>query len=501
MPVAVSAVVVLAAGAGTRMKSSLPKVMHPMAGHPLVWHALRAAEELHPQHLVAVIGHGREAVGSYLAGALPHVRTAIQDQQLGTGHAVGCALDEIGSVSGTVVVTYGDVPLLRSETLQELAEAHAAAGNAVTVLTAVVGDPTGYGRIVRDAEGSLAAIVEHKDADPTQRAITEINSGVYAFDAAVLQAGLARLTSSNAQGERYLTDIVGMARSDGGRVGTLVAADPMETEGVNDRVQLASLARVLNARIVRAAQLSGVTVIDPETTWIHADVQIAPDALIERNTSLESGSVIGAGAVIGPDTTLIGCTVGADATVLRSHAQRAMIGERASVGPFSFLRPGAELAAGAKVGAYVEVKQSSIGRNSKVPHLSYVGDTTIGDDVNFSAGAITANYDGENKFRTTIGDGAFVGTHTTLVAPVTVASGAFIAAGSVITADVQPGDLAIGRSRQTAIPGWVLTRKPTSSIAEAARSARAADGTVDAPQPAADGSGNGVETGDGTSAL
>ncbi len=267
-----------------------------------------------------------------------------------------CALEVLGTLTGTVVVTYGDVPLLRPETLAALATEHAGNGNAVTVLTARVADPTGYGRIIRDDAGAVAGIVEHKDADEAQRAITEINSGVYAFDAAVLADGLGRITAANAQGERYLTDVVGIARADGRRVGALVADDATETEGVNDRVQLADMARALNARLIRAAQLGGATILDPQTTWLHADVTVAADAIIHRNTSLESGTTVETGAEIGPDTTLIGCRVGAGATVLRSHAQGAVIGEGSTIGPFSYLRPGTVTEQGAKVGAYVEVK-------------------------------------------------------------------------------------------------------------------------------------------------
>ncbi len=489
MPVRVTAVVVLAAGAGTRMKSALPKVLHPIAGQPLVWHALTAAATLTPDHLIAVIGHGREAVGSFLSQALPAVRTAVQDQQLGTGHAVACALDVLGALSGTVVVSYGDVPLLRGETLAALAAEHESAGNAVTVLTALVPDPSGYGRIVRGGDGELAGIVEHRDATPEQLKITEINSGVYAFDAAVLADGLARLTTTNTQGERYLTDVVGIARGDGRRVGALVTDDASETEGVNDRVQLAAMARQLNARLVRSAQLAGVTVHDPGTTWLHADVTLEPDVEIHRNTSIEAGSVVRSGAVIGPDTTLVACTVGPGAAVLRSHAHGATIGAGASVGPFSFLRPGAILDDRAKVGAYVEVKMSTIGADAKVPHLSYIGDTTIGARVNVGAGSITANYDGVDKFDTVIGDGAFIGTNTTLVAPVRIGAGAFTAAGSTVTQDVPAGDLAIGRGRQAGVAGWVTRRKPGSVMDAAARAAAAPTASDDSPDQSTPPSG------------
>lgn len=485
----IAAVIVLAAGAGTRMKSSLPKVLHPMSGHPMLWHAVKAAAGLDPRRLVTVIGHQREQVGHYLDTELPGVTTAIQDAQLGTGHAVACALEATGDLDGIVIVTYGDVPLLTTATLTALATEHVEAGNAVTVLTAVVEDPTGYGRILRSDQGSVVGIVEQKEATPAELAITEINSGVYAFDAAVLTDALGKLTTQKSNGERYLTEVLGIAHAQGKTVGAVVADDAVETEGVNDRVQLAELSRRMNARLVRRAQLAGVTVLDPQTTWVHADVTIGRDTVIAPNTHLEAGTVIGENCVIGPDTTLIACEVGDGAQVLRSQCQRAVIGPRASVGPFSYLRPGAVLAEGSKVGAYVEVKNSTIGEGSKVPHLSYVGDTEIGAGVNFGAGSITANYDGESKARTTIGDRAFIGTNTTLIAPVTVGAGAFVAAGSTITDDVEPGDLGIARGRQGQVRGWVLRRRPTSaaSAAAVAAGARPAD-DFDADSASAEGS-------------
>jgi len=471
----IAAVIVLAAGAGTRMKSTLPKVLHPMSGRPMLWHAVTAAAGLEPGRLVAVIGHQREQVGDYLSAELPTITTAVQDDQLGTGHAVACALETTGALTGTVIVTYGDVPLLRTETLQSLARTHVEAGNAVTVLTAVVEDPTGYGRILRSPDGSVVGIVEQKEASAAELAITEINSGVYAFDAAVLADALGRLTTQKSNGERYLTEVLAIAHAQGDAVGAVVADDPVETEGVNDRVQLAELSRRMNADLVRRAQLSGVTVLDPQTTWLHADVRIGRDTVIAPNTHLEAGTVIGENCTVGPDTTLVACEVGDGAQVLRSHCHRAVIGAGASVGPFTYLRPGAALAAGSKVGAYVEVKNSTIGEGSKVPHLSYVGDTAIGRGVNFGAGSITANYDGTGKARTTIGDHAFIGTNTTLVAPVTVHAGAFVAAGSTITEDVAAGDLGIARGRQGQVRGWVLRRRAGSIAADAALAAGAVD--------------------------
>ncbi len=478
-PVPIEAAIVLAAGAGTRMRSARPKVLHSIAGKPLLWHAVSALAALSPEHLVAVIGHGRVQVEEFLAGAddLPTVVTAIQDRQLGTGHATGCALAALSSqVSGTVLVSYGDVPLLRTETLAALAAGHVAAGNAITVLTATVSNPTGYGRILRDAYGELASIVEQRDADEAVRGITEINSGVYAFDGAVLADVLPRIGSGNDQGEQYLTDVVGLAKAEGGRVGTVRADDPVETEGVNDRVQLARLARVLNDRIVRRQQLAGVTIHDPATTWIHADVTIGEDTEIWPGTHLEAGTTIGSGTSVGPDTTLSACSVGDAATVLRSHCQGARIGDRATVGPYSYLRPGAVLGEEAHVGAHVEIKKSTIGAGAKIPHLSYIGDATIGAGTNIGAGVITANYDGLGKFPTTVGENAFVGTNSTLVAPVDVADGAYIAAGSTVTDQVPAGALGVARGRQHTSAGWVLRRRAGTA---ADRSARAAGASAD----------------------
>ena len=466
----VASVVVLAAGAGTRMRSSRPKVLHELAGQPLLWHALQAAAALAPEDLVAVIGHGREQVGGWLADRHPEVRTAVQDQQLGTGHAVVCAFP--GDLpTGTVVVVSGDTPLLRPETLQLLVRTHHAAGNAVTVLTAHVPDPTGYGRIVRDTAGAFLRIVEHKDASDAERALDEINSGVYAFDGSVLARMLPRLDRDNSQGELYLTDVVGLSAGDGLPIGAVAADDHLETAGVNDRVQLAELAAELNRRLIRRAQLSGVTVQDPATTWLHADVVLGQDVVLRPHTSLEHGTVVESGAVIGPDTTLSACRVGAGASVVRSHCEGAEIGPDATVGPFTHLRTGTVLHARAKTGAYVETKNVIIGEGSKVPHLSYVGDAEVGPACNIGAGVITANYDGATKSRTVVGERTFVGTNATLVAPVTLGPGSFVAAGSTVTEDVAPGDLAVARSRQHASTGWVLRRRPGTPAAEAAHAA------------------------------
>ena len=486
---AVTAVIVLAAGQGTRMKSTLPKVLHPLAGRPLLWHALRAGAAVSPERLVAVIGHGREQVESSLAAAadLAHlpIRTAVQAEPKGTGHAVQCALAATGALDGTVIVTYGDVPLLRGETLVALATEHARAGNAVTVLTANVDDPTGYGRITRGADRAVTAIVEHRDADAKTRELNEINTGVYAFDGALLGQLLGRLSASNSQGELYLTDVVQLAAAAGRPVGSVVAEDAAETEGVNDRVQLAEMAARLRARLVRDAQLSGVTVHDPATTYLHADVRIGPDTEILPGTHLEAGTVIGSNCSIGPDTTLIACHVDDGASVVRSHCRDAHIGAGAQVGPFTHLRAGSEVGAGAQVGAFVEVKKAVIGAGAKAHHLSYLGDARVGAGANIGAGVITANYDGVHKSLTAIGAQSFVGSNSTLVAPVTIADGAYVAAGSVVTEDVPAGDLAVARGHQHNSSGWVLRRRAGTGSEAAARAAGAS------------GTGNGAASGSG----
>lgn len=491
----IAAVIVLAAGQGTRMRSALPKVMHPLAGRPLLWHALRAAAELSPERLVAVIGHGREQVEQYLAGAtdlagLP-LTTVVQTEQLGTGHAVQCALATTGALDGTVIVSYGDVPLLRGQTLAALAGTHLRAGNAVTVLTARVPDATGYGRIVRDTAGGVRAIVEHKDADDEIRRIDEINTGVYAFDGARLGELIGQLSTDNAQGELYLTDVVKLAAAAGLPVGGMISEDAAETEGVNDRVQLAAMARELQDRLIRRAQLAGVTILDPATTYLHADVEIGPDTEIRPGTHLEAGTVIGANCVIGPDTSLIDCRVDDGASVVRSHCQGTRIGAGAQVGPYTHLRPGSDLEPGAVVGAFVEVKKARIGAGAKAHHLAYLGDATVGAGANIGAGVITANYDGVHKSATVIGAQAFVGSDSTLVAPVTIADGAYVAAGSVITDDVDAGDLAVARGRQHNSHGWVLrhrtgTRSEAAALAAGATEpARPAEPAVPAEQGAA----------------
>ncbi|TWP48706.1 bifunctional UDP-N-acetylglucosamine diphosphorylase/glucosamine-1-phosphate N-acetyltransferase GlmU [Lentzea tibetensis] len=470
--------IVLAAGEGTRMRSTTPKVLHRIAGRTLVEHAVRAAAGTDPDHLAVVVGHGREAVTAHLdelALALGRkVTTAVQEQQNGTGHAVGCGLAELPSdLGGTVLVTYGDVPMLDTTTLRALLAEHSEQGNAVTVLTAVLENPTGYGRIVRSAEGAVLRIVEQKDASAEEQAITEINSGVYAFDAAVLRDGLSRLSTDNAQGELYLTDVLGIANADGRRVGALVASDRWVTEGINDRVQLAAVGAELNRRIVDGWMRSGVTFVDPTSAWIDADVQLGQDVLVEPNVQLRAGTTIGANATVGPDTTLSGVTVGAGAKVVRTHGSDSVIGEGASVGPFAYLRPGTNLGAKGKIGTFVEVKNSEIGAGSKVPHLSYIGDATIGEQSNIGAASVTVNYDGVKKHRTVIGDHCRTGSDNMFVAPVTVGDGVYTGAGTVVRRNIPPGALAVSGGPQRNFDDWVISRRPGSAAAQAAEAAKA----------------------------
>jgi bifunctional UDP-N-acetylglucosamine pyrophosphorylase / glucosamine-1-phosphate N-acetyltransferase len=468
--------IILAAGEGTRMRSRTPKVLHRIAGRSLVEHAVRAAAGLRPARVAVVVGHGRDAVTEHLTevekGIDATVTVAVQEEQHGTGHAVRCALDELpGGLTGTVLVTYGDVPLLDTTTLSALLAEHASHGNAVTVLTARVDNPHGYGRIVRDTDGTVAAIVEQKDATDEQAAITEINSGVYAFDAAVLADALGRLSTDNAQGEQYLTDVLAIARGDGHRTGSWTCADPWLVEGVNDRVQLAALGREMNRRLTEQWMRAGVTMTDPATVWLDAGVQLARDVVLEPNVQLRGATTVGEGATVGPDTTLTDVRVGAEAKVVRTHGSESTIGDGASVGPYAYLRPGTALHEKSKVGTFVEVKNSEIGKGTKVPHLSYVGDATIGEYSNIGAASVFVNYDGVTKRRTTVGSHARTGSDNMFVAPVNVGDGAYSGAGAVLRDDVPPGALAVSAGSQRNIEGWVLRKRPGTPAAEAARRA------------------------------
>jgi bifunctional UDP-N-acetylglucosamine pyrophosphorylase/glucosamine-1-phosphate N-acetyltransferase len=373
---------------------------------------------------------------------------AVQDEQRGTGHAVRVAVEAAGTTSGTVLVAAGDTPLLRGESLRDFAQEHEAAQCAVSVLSGIVDEPFGYGRIVRNDEGDVEAIVEEKDATAEQRDIHEISSGILAFDAEFLADALPRLGNDNAKGEYYLTDTVGLARDAGLTVGAFPIDDWRQTEGANDRVQLAELGRELNRRIVEEWMRDGVTVMDPATTWVDADVTLAPDVTLLPGTQLLGATAVAEDAVIGPDTTLKDCEIGAGARVVRAHGELAVIGAGAVVGPFSYLRPGTELGPRGKIGAFVETKNSRIGDGAKVPHLSYVGDADIGEDSNIGAGTIFANYDGVKKHRTTVGKGAKTGANNTFVAPVTIGDGATTGGGTVVRRDVPPGNLAVSGGPQ-----------------------------------------------------
>jgi bifunctional UDP-N-acetylglucosamine pyrophosphorylase / glucosamine-1-phosphate N-acetyltransferase len=473
-PDQLAAVIVLAAGEGTRMKSDTPKVLHRIGGRTLLGHAIAAARAVDPQHLAVVVRHGRDLVAAHVADVDPKAVVADQDEVPGTGRATECALEHLpADLDGTVLVTYGDVPLLAGDTLHALVEEHTTTRSAVTVITAHLDDPTGYGRILRDDDGSVAGIVEQKDATDEQRSIREINSGIYAFDAAVLKDALAHVGTDNAQGEKYLTDVLAIARSAGRRVSAHLIDDLWQTEGVNDRVQLARLGKELNRRITERWMREGVTIVDPATTWVDADVTIGRDATIRPNTQLLGATTIGAGATIGPDTTLTDTEVGERADVKRAEANLAVIGPEATVGPFSYLRPGTELGRKGKVGGFVETKNATIGDGAKVPHLTYAGDATIGEGANIGAGTIFANYDGVAKHHTTVGRHSFVGSDTVIVAPLTIADGAYVGAGTALTEDVGPGQIAVARSRQRNVDGWVARARAGTKTAEAAEEALA----------------------------
>jgi len=461
------------------MKSALPKVMHPLGGRPLLRHVTTAVAALGPVAQLIVVGHGRDAVtaeiGAWGDDAARVLRPVVQDEQRGTGHATRIALDAAPELrAGAVIVLPGDAPLVTTATLQELLDRHQTAGAAVTILSADVADPTGYGRIVRDRDGHPRAIVEERDADEATRAITEIGTSIYAFDVAFLRDALAKLSTDNSAGEEYLTDVVGIAAADHRVIAALTVDDPTEVMGINDRAQLAAAARILRDRINAEWLRAGVSILDPETTWIDVDVRLEPDVTIAPGVQLKGRTVVAAGASIGPETTLTNTTVGADATVVRAHCSDAEIGAGVSVGPYAYLRPGTKLAAGAKIGTFVEVKNSEIGEGSRVPHLTYVGDATIGRGSNIGASSVFVNYDGVEKHRSVVGDHVRTGSDNTFVAPVRIGDGAYTGAGSVIREDVPPGSLAVSAGTQRTIEGWVERKRPGTAADEAAKRATAA---------------------------
>ena len=470
------AVVILAAGQGTRMKSSLPKVLHRIAGRSLIAHVLDTAAGLSPSSIVAVVRHERDTVAEAILEHAPDTVIVDQDEIPGTGRAVEQALAALpADFEGSVVVLSGDVPLIDVPTLERLVRGHLEGGRAMTMLSAVFQNPTGLGRILRDADGAVTGIVEEKDATDQQRRVTEINGGIYVFARRALELALSGISTDNAQGEKYLTDAAAKILATGGGVEAVATDDPWLIAGVNDRAQLSEAGRELNARIVRGHQRNGVTIQDPATTWIEADVSIGADAEILPGTFLQGATTIAGGAIIGPDTTLVDCEVGEGARIRRSEATLAVFGPRVEVGPFSYIRPGTELGEAGKVGAFVETKNAKVGDGSKIPHLSYVGDATIGIGSNVGAGTIFANYDGVRKHQTTVGDAVRIGSKNVLIAPVTIEDGTYTAAGTVVRKNVPSGALALNVAPQRNIEGWVAENRPGTSTAEAAERARDAD--------------------------
>lgn len=464
-------VVVLAAGKGKRMKSALPKTLFPMLGRTLLGHVMHATETLAADQRLVVVGHGADETRKHLDATAPDVQSVFQAEQLGTGHAVRTAMDAAPDAVGTVVVLYGDTPLLQPQTLAAFMAAHEEAGNTATVLSAIVDDPTGLGRIVRNDAGEFSAIVEQRDASPQQLAITEVNSGIYAFDAGELRNTLGMLKADNEQGEEYLTDVLGLLRQAGHQVDTHTASDSDDTLGCNDRAQLAQLQKIMQQRINTSVMRSGVTMDDPDSVWLDATVSVEADVTIRPGVQLRGTTSIAASAEIGPDSTLVDTVVGEGARIQRAHCEDAVVGDNCQVGPFAYLRPAARLESGAKVGTYVEVKKSTVASGAKVPHLSYVGDASIGANSNIGAGTIVANYDGVNKHATTVGEAVFVGSNSVLVAPVTVADGAYVAAGSAISQDVPSGTLGVARGRQHNSDGWVAKRRAGTKTDDAAKRA------------------------------
>ncbi len=466
--------IVLAAGEGTRMKSDTAKVLHSIAGRTIIEHVLKSVEPLKAKSLSVVVGAHREDVEAHLSKISPTAKPIFQATRNGTGGAVQLALAD-HKEDGTVLILAGDTPLLTSHTLSEFIDAHFNGKNKASVLTALLPDPTGYGRVLRGENNTVSKIIEQKDANEIEQEIDEINTGVYLFDLAALREVITKLQTNNSQKELYLTDVIGLMTNAGSAVTAVLSNDYTETLGINDRSQLAECAALMRDRINHDHMLNGVTMIDPTTTWIDADVKIEKDVIIYPATAISGNSIIGSGSVIGPRTTLVNSQVGTNSSVIESFVTDSRIGAAAKVGPYSYLRAGTLLSDEAKIGAYVETKNSTIGKGSKVPHLSYVGDAEIGEGTNIGAATIFVNYDGENKHQTKVGNQVRIGSDTMLVAPVSIGDGAYTAAGSVINEDVPAGAIGIGRARQTNILGWVLRKRKGSKSADAAKNAGASE--------------------------
>ena len=474
------AVVVLAAGQGTRMKSALPKVLHPLAGVPLIGHVLATADALDPEHILVVLRHEKDVVEPVVTEHCPDAIIVTQDETPGTGRAVEQALEALpSSFSGEVAVISGDVPLLDAATIEAVVDHHREVSASVTMLTAHLDDPTGYGRVIRRSDGSVERIVEQADATQDEQLVGEINSGTYVFSLDVAKEALRSVTAQNAQGEKYLTDVIAWCTEKGHRVDAVIVEDDWLVEGINDLSQLADVHARLNRMIIRGWQYQGVRIVDPASCWIDLGVEIEPDVTIHPGVQLHGSTRVGQGSIIGPDTTLTDCEVGEQATVSRTEGIGAVVHHTAQVGPFSYLRPGTVVMAGGKVGAFVETKNSTIGVGAKVPHLSYIGDATIGDGTNIGAGTITANYDGVKKHATVVGKNARTGSHNVFVAPVTIGDGAYTAAGTVVRRQVPPGALAMTVSSQRNLEGWVEKNRPGTSSAEQAKAAAASDNNTE----------------------
>ncbi|MDO4539226.1 MAG: bifunctional UDP-N-acetylglucosamine diphosphorylase/glucosamine-1-phosphate N-acetyltransferase GlmU [Coriobacteriales bacterium] len=451
--------IVLAAGEGTRMKSKHPKVAHKLLDKPLVWWTVRAAREAGADRIIVVVGNGADEVRAIFADAAD-VECVEQTERLGTGHAVRCVRDAIGAFDGPTVVLCGDTPLIRAETISDLVKETTTNHNACTVLTMFPPDPTGYGRIRRNESGAVEAIVEHKDCTPEeQKTLTECNSAIYCFCGGRLTANIDKIGTDNAQGEYYLTDMVDIYVNMGEPVNALPAADFSEMLGINSRIQLATATKVMQMRINERLMSEGVSMLDPNQVWVGAEVSVGRDTELLPQTMLWGKTSIGEDCVIGPNTRLTNVSVADGTSVEETVGYDTVIESGVTVGPRAYLRPGTHLLAGAHVGTHVEIKNSTIGEGSKVPHLSYIGDTTMGAGVNVGAGSITCNYDGKHKHPTVIGDDVFIGSDTMMVAPVTIGDGALVGASSCITSDVPAQALALERSEQRIVEGWAAARR------------------------------------------
>jgi bifunctional UDP-N-acetylglucosamine pyrophosphorylase/glucosamine-1-phosphate N-acetyltransferase len=464
------AVVVLAAGEGTRMRSKTPKVMHEIAGLPMLGHVLATASALDAAHIIPVVRHQKEILSDFINSFYPNANIAEQDEISGTGRAVECGLKMLPSdFEGAVIVTSGDVPLLDVATLESLLEAHLEGNYAASVLTAIVEDPAGYGRVIRSNDGKFLQIIEDADADAEQLEISEVNAGIYVFDAALLQRALGTVSSHNAQGEKYLTDVAAELIQQGQRVQALAVTDNWLVAGINDRVQLAEVSAELNYRICEAWQRSGVTILDPSSTWIDVTVALGEDVTLLPGTHLRGFTRIGSGSQIGPEAEVIDSQIAENVVVSKSKVVSSVISDGAVVGPFAYLRAGTELGSNGKIGSFVETKNAKIGSGSKIPHLSYVGDAEIGQDTNIGAGTIFANYDGVNKHSTKIGSNVRSGSHNVFVAPITIGDGAYTAAGAVIRKDVASGDLGMSVAPQRNLAGWVVANRPGTKSADVSK--------------------------------